>query len=337
MKKIIKKGSCILLFIAVLIVSIFCLKESISFADIRQLEVQEQSKIDYYVYLKENDYFEEDYLPAGRQYIASLIDYIAVNFHYTYYTDKNVDMNYSYDITGTVIAHEPGNESQILYQKDYVLKDLQQQQVDHAQSFTISDDVQIDYDQYNQIISEFKSDYALSLDSYLQVKLNIHITTGYDEFKNPVIKNESLEMKIPLTEQTIQVGMQYKDINQSSIVEEENQLEITNIVFFFFFWVGIILEIFVVLALVRMIEEEKKAKGHYRIELDKIQKHYDRAIVETKVLPSTEGKQVVVVSSFEELMDARENVEKPILHYRKKNSSIFIIVDENIIYQYILK
>ncbi len=337
MRRTIMKGLCILLFLCVLAASIFCLKESISFADVRQLEVTEQGKIDYYVYLKENDYFEEEYLPAGRQYIASLIDYIKANFHYTYYTDKNTDIQYSYDVIGTVVAHEPGNEAQVLYQKDYVLKELENYQVSDTQSFTISDDIEIDYDQYNQIISEFKSDYALSLDSYLQVKLNVHTTTGYDEFENPIIKTETLELKIPLTEQTIQVGMQYKDINQSSIVEEDNHLEITNLVFFFFFWVGILLDIFVALSLIRMLEEDKKEKGHYLIELEKIQKHYDRAIVETKMLPSTEGKQVITVSTFEELLDARENVEKPILHYKKKDSSIFMIVDHNVIYQYLLK
>lgn len=317
--------------------SIFCLKKSIGFADIKKVNLEENSKIDYLVYLKENNYFTEDYLPAGKQYIASLIDYIDTRFNYTFKSDKKLDYEYSYNITGTLVAHEKGDASRVLYEKDYLLLENQTFTANDVDSFHIKDGVKINYDYFNQIISAFKGEYALSLDSYLRVNLNISISGRYKDFQNPIIKNEKLEIKIPLTEQTIKVAMEYKDVNQTTSAEEQNHLEITNISFFFIFWLSVILDIFTVLSLIRVIEKEKVEKGHYLLELEKIQKHYDRAIVESSLLPSTKGKQVVQVETFEELLDARENVEKPILHYKKEDYSVFSIVDGDIIYQYILK
>lgn len=337
MKRTIERIFYVILLVLVTACCILCLKKSIGFAEIKKLNIEESSKVDYLVYLKENDYFVEEYLPAGRQYIASLIDDIDARFIYTFKTDQNVAYDYSYDITGTVVAHEKGDESRVLYERDYVLLDTKRESVSDVTSFTVRENLKVDYALYNQIISNFKGDYALSLDSYLKIKLNVRVTAKYDEFVNPIMRQEALEIKIPLTEQTIKVGMEYKDINRVTQAEEENHLEITNIVFFFFFWVSILLDIFVTLALVRSIEEEKKAKGHYLVELEKIQKHYDRAIVETKVLPIVDGKHIVEVERFEELLDARENVEKPILHFRKRDCSVFIIVDNDIVYKYILK
>lgn len=335
MKKNLEKVLYVLLIIIVTTSSILCLKGSISFINEKKVNIEEKSNVDYTVYLKENDYLGES-LPAGKQYIASLIDYIDNKFNYTFQADQTLFNDYSYNITADLVAHEKDDESRILYEKEYELKPTQSFTTEGS-SFSISDNIKLDYDYYNQIIAGFKSEYALSLDSYVKVKLNITINSTYEGFNNPIVKNETLEVKIPLTEQTIKVGMEYKDINQASEVEEERELEITNIVFFFFFWASVLLDVFVVLALVRCIEQEKKDKGRYQVELEKIQKHYDRAIVESSVLPNEEGKQVIEVERFEELLDARENVEKPILHYKGVNESIFSIVDGDIVYKYILR
>ena len=46
------------------------------------INYNEKSNVDYNVFLKDNDFFEDKYLRKGNQYIASLIDYINVDFNY---------------------------------------------------------------------------------------------------------------------------------------------------------------------------------------------------------------------------------------------------------------
>jgi hypothetical protein len=49
----------------------------------------ETSNIDYKVYLKDNKFFEDSYLEANKQYIASLIDYISAKFNYKLNLSEN--------------------------------------------------------------------------------------------------------------------------------------------------------------------------------------------------------------------------------------------------------
>ena len=50
---------------------------------------------DYTVYLKDNNYYETDYLKSGMKYVASLIKTINTKFNYEVHSNQNV--NYSYN------------------------------------------------------------------------------------------------------------------------------------------------------------------------------------------------------------------------------------------------
>ena len=80
-------------------------------------------------------------------------------------------------------------------------------------------------------------------------------------------------------------------------------------------------------------------KSKYEVELKKILKEYDDYIVLTKEgLEIDENKTILKVSSFKELLDARNTLNKPII-YTKINSvkSEFVVEDESVIYKYIMK
>ena len=60
------------------------------------IKYSENSLIDYKVYLKDNDFFDTDYVTSENQYIASLIEYINTNFKYKlYFKEEEIDFNYS--------------------------------------------------------------------------------------------------------------------------------------------------------------------------------------------------------------------------------------------------
>ena len=57
------------------------------------IHYNEESDLDYRVYLKKNDYFGP-YLGKDKQYIASLIDYVSANFNYKFSIDEKIDYKY---------------------------------------------------------------------------------------------------------------------------------------------------------------------------------------------------------------------------------------------------
>jgi hypothetical protein len=65
------------------------------------VKYSETSNIDYKVLLRENEFFDNNYLESDKKYIASLIDYIDANFNYKLSLEEDV---------------EPGIESELAIQ-----------------------------------------------------------------------------------------------------------------------------------------------------------------------------------------------------------------------------
>ena len=60
----------------------------------------ESGSIDYNVFLKDNEFFEEDHLGSDQSYVASLIDKIVADYSYEIDMDTDdVNYKYSYSIT----------------------------------------------------------------------------------------------------------------------------------------------------------------------------------------------------------------------------------------------
>ena len=75
-------------------------------------------------------------------------------------------------------------------------------------------------------------------------------------------------------------------------------------------------------------------KSNYDKIVSKYLKEYDRLIAESSTLLSFEGKEIIRVSKFTELLDIHDNVQLPIMYYEitKHELSYFYISHSNTIY-----
>ena len=131
---------------------------------------KEDSKIDYKVYLKPNDFFTEDFLPQGMSYVTSLIDFLRLDFNYNLDLDEKVSGNYSYYIKGTVTANRENSDSKF-YTKDYILKDVKTESYTDKENINIKDSIDVDYDIYNNVLTSFRDEYGVQMDGNLKVSL----------------------------------------------------------------------------------------------------------------------------------------------------------------------
>ena len=67
----------------------------------------EKSKIDYKVYLKENEFYDEPYLGKDMLYVASLIDKIGIDFDYNFASEVKENINFT---LARLIVFVTGNE-----------------------------------------------------------------------------------------------------------------------------------------------------------------------------------------------------------------------------------
>ena len=111
----------------------------------------EGGSIDYNVFLKENEFYEENYLGQGQSYVASLIDNIIADFNYRIKMDADdVNYRYSYKITSRLEIIDNMSKNAI-FNPEYVLVEANNKIQQSDDTLQINEIVVINYDEYNDI------------------------------------------------------------------------------------------------------------------------------------------------------------------------------------------
>ena len=333
----VNKNPLVLLLPAIILVliGILCFSNSKKVDNVKSISYSETGNIDYKVYLKENNYYDTSYLEKDMQYIASLINTINVRFNYELHGTEKLDYKYSYRIIANLKVSDKADTTKLLYNKEETLKEGELVEISDN-NFVINEDIDIDYGKYNNYISTFRSEYGLSANAELALKMVIDTNGQYKE--KPLLKNSSsLSMAIPLSEQTINIKMDTNNLNQNGTLKLSNAGASTNLLVLMpgiiSMLLGILLAVFSVYKYIRKINSDP-----YRKELNRILKEYDANIVTATSSIRENSSSTVRVSKFEELLDAQSQENKPIIFYEvdPDNKSYFIINGENTTYRFTL-
>ena len=300
------------------------------------LKYQETNDIDYKVYLKENDFFEEEYIPAGKTYITSLIDHIEVNYKYNIDFSENVDATYKYKVIAEIEANKSDTTAGGNYwTKKYDITEESTNKISKLPNYTINQQISVDYNKFNAMLNEFKKSVGLSSSTgILKVSLAITSDVSTEELNTPI--KSDLTLQLPLSELAIEASIE-SDTN-NNVKEIKKRVKEKGATYTFLTVIGIfsiILSIFIIIVLLRSRRLYKQSYK-YELELDKILSTYDSIIVNIKDLPDIENYNIIKVESFEELIDAHSEIRKPINYYNNKNYSIFLLISDNIAWKYIL-
>lgn len=330
----------ILLSFIPFIIGIILLVFSISINSKSEILYNQSSDVDYKVYLKENDYYNTPYLEKNMQYIASLIDKIDIKFNYNFMMNNNINYKYTYYIESKLLVTDSSDKTKVIYSKNENLISPTTLTKNSSSGFNINENLNIDYQKYNELIKNLKSSYAISAKSFLQLNLYVNVV---DE-KGNVIKNtfNALGVNIPLTEQMIDISIDYNKLNDNSNNKAKvyTNFNISNKYLFVLSIIFFIVTLIMTIRLILFLKKTTTKKSKYDITLSKILKEYDRVIVNSKkILDIDKEKELIDVNNFSELLDVRDNLEKPILFFEvhKGQKSVFIVKETNETYRYILK
>ena len=321
--------------ILLVFISIFLFKNSLVYKEEIKLDYKETGDVNYTVYLKDNQFYSDGYLKEGMQYITNLINYIDLDFKYTNNTKDDIKYRYAYDVKAIIKITEKEQESKVLYSNEEVL--FQSELLNSDNNFNINENFKIDYHKYNLVVENFKKQYGIAVDSYLIITMDI--TSSADNVPNfsHIDLNNKLEVKIPLSKNTIEISK--NSINDSDKYIKYNTY-INNNTLFILFIATIVIEIILFIMIVIYIYKwYTSTKDLYDIKLKRILREYDRAIVAAKSLPNMSKFNIIEVSDFEELIDAKDNTKDMIIFVETipGKESWFILTIENNLYRYILK
>lgn len=291
----------------------------------------EGSFVGYKVFLKENEFFNQEYLGEDKQYIASLIDYVTADFKYNLNSsDINTKYSYTYKIVAeTNVIDDKNNNSIYKFTEDLVKKG--KLIYNHSQ-LVIKENVTIDYNKYNNIINRFKNVYNLS-DVTSTVTIKMYVTVeGVSQSSAPVSS-----LVIPLTTKTVAIDMESNSVNATeiSVYSEINKRE--NL---YYAILTFILTVMIIIELFTFRNDTKDRASLYKMKIKKILLNYDSYIQKIGNKFDFSEYQQIEMQTFEDLLQVRDTINEPILMLETiegKETDFFIPSKEKVVYIYKLK
>ena len=297
----------------------------------------ERGSISYNVFLKDNEFYSEEYLGQNQSYVASLIDRIIADLSYEIDMDTD-DVNYRYSYTVKSRLEIVDNSSSVaIFNPEYELVSVPNKSQSSSDRLKINELVVIDYDEYNDLANRFIDTYDLTgTTSNIVLTLKVDVLSDCDAFSGSAAETYVSELRIPLTTKTVNIKMvsAVPDVEAKMIActrgAGSEAFKISAIV------IGV-LDALVLLLLAAFIYLTRTPDITYTARVKKIVSQYKSYIQKINNMFETATYQVILVDTFEEMLEIRDTIQAPILmnENEDKTCTKFIIpTDSKLLYVY---
>lgn len=328
--------------ILLIITTVLSLSSAITyfmFNDAYYIDYIEAGDVRYAVYLKDNDFYEEDHLGEGQSYVASLIKHVLADFRYDMQMDaSDIRYEYSYKIDATLLIEDTKTGAP-LFSPTYDIRP--EQKFSTVQNrLSIREQVTVDYDTYNDLAHDFINTYNLN-DTKSSILFTMHVNVlGTCAAASENCQSEyTVSLRVPLVARTVRIDMTESvpsAENKILAVENGTAKDISRIFTFVFTSLDAVL----LLAFIIFVYVTRNDDINYEIKIKRLLANYKSYIQRIQNAFDREGYQVLLVSSFNELLEIRDTLQSPILmcENEDKTKTDFIIpTHSNILYIHEIK
>ena len=292
--------------------------------------------LDYDVNMKNNKFITEESLPKDKTYISDLVDSLDMKIKYEYIGTKESQVNYSYKIDAIIGAtYSQDGEEYEVWNKTYNLKTVETQT--ENKNIKIEEEIELDYQKYNDEVKNFKQTLGMSVDAYLYVRLTVDTNTQINDKK--VINEYKSNFSITLGDKIAKVtGENYEEKGESLRGYEiiQSSMDI----------LGIIINILIIMISLYLIyyirfktKKTYNVRNDFKLKLNRILKSCQDRIVIVQNKIELEQENTISVRDFGELIKLSEELYKPILYWISEDNeeAWFSVISNKINYKYILK
>ena len=320
----------ILLMISISLIYIYTKRNNDQF-----VSYEENSEIDYKVYLKDNNFFEENYLNEDQQYIASLIDYVSAKFNYKLDLSDDIKHKYSYYIDAIVEVKDKTSKNILYSYKDNLVEFKEEDST--GKTTELSEILNINYNKYNNLIKKFVSVYELTnSESVLNINMYVNIQSLCSAGSKVDEKNSIITLSIPLTAQTLGIDLSNDLVNSNNNILKCSDGGKYKLFLVLSVFIGLLAILGVVL-MIKFITDTRSAETIYEKELKKILNNYGTYIQVLGNGFSFKDYQLLKLDSFTDMLEIRDTIRQPILmreNYQKTSAYFVIPGDTKILYIY---
>ena len=216
----------------------------------------------------------------------------------------------------------------VIFSKEDVLKE---ENVKDTKEIGINEEINLDYNKYNDLTNEFKSKYGINATSTLYVNYTINFESTDGEIK----ESRVVRIEIPLSKQMITVN-KTNNVNKVASIIGKTSKRINKIMLTFA--VGFtVITASLILLLVYEITSRIKHTSKYDRYVSRLLREYDSYITNSDEAAIISDKNAFKLESFKELLDVRNTVDKPIVYYKiSDDESMFVIISNDVLYQYVV-
>ena len=325
--------SRVVILLVIIVVSFFgaglLIYKAVNVVDSDKIIYDENSTINYNVCINDSSkYYKESCLDEGMEYIGDISDKILVDFDYevNYSNEIDTKLNY-YAVSKISVYNQKGGK--ILHTTEEVLLERTSYSV-LGKTANISVDVSIPFSEYSNYVKDYNAQY--NVDSYAVLDVDFYVDNG-----NVIKKAATLSM--PVTGATYSIEkyeVENSGVNFNVLTDDWSNINssyaLVGIVF-------VLIGLLTIIRLANLVYKITATSSLYEKKLQRILREYDRLIVISRGdYTIDDSKKLIKVTSFLELLDARNTLEKPIVYVRVNNvKSEFYVEDSEAIYKFTLK
>ena len=297
--------------------------------EIRKVEYLESSQIHYEVCQETDNPFNSLCFKENDTYTSDHSSKIHINYQYESTFEDDINYDLSYHVVASNKIYDRYDPSKISYEDEDLL--IEKTNIkNQGNPLSLDVDVDIDYQKYNQFVTDYKEKYVTNSNSVLNVTL--YVDDGSDT------RNVG-EVIIPLGEDSFEIVKNTVTDSKQVYAYVSKDWTNTNTLNIVIGSILVLLSLFLLFHLTKLVLSVTGKKSKYQEILMNILNEYDRLIVIARDgYESPVEKKIIKLYTFNELLDARSVLNKPIIYSRINNiKSEFIVEDEDVIYKFVLK
>jgi hypothetical protein len=270
-------------------------------------------------------------------FLTDLTDTIEAQFQYNFKASEATDLRYSYQASSKIHSlygsdKSTANGQATVWSKQFTLLPPVQK-VQHSAYLTINPTISIPFANYYKQMEQFRNAYSAPLSSELVVTYVVHLTGNVHG--TPLKEDKTSTITIPLDQQIYKISSQYDKTTQHSLALGKTK-SLKDII------AKAELPLAVVVLLLGLVStayglRKQLIKSPYQRKLEKIYRYHDGIIIRAKQPPDLSNKNIVDITSFEDMLNLEEELKTPIIASKVNDyTTHFFISRDDIVYVFTL-
>ncbi len=305
------------------------------------IDYNENADVDYKIYLDNNEFYDEEYIGEDNAYVTSLVNKIIADFKYELNIEADgVEYEYSYKLDTVLTITDTDSEDKVILEKIYPII-AEQSFKEDSNKVLITEQVAIDYQQYNEFANKFFDDLMLrasDFDTKISAVMSVNVKSASDAFVSDKNNAYSISLDAPLTLDTFKIEI------PSSVPDGEKVLACKNAYYTAIFKdvaiCGGLVDALILTVLIIFIFITRNDDINYTNKIKRLCRSYGSFIQKIKNDFSVDGYQILYVDTFREMLGIRDTIMSPILMFENEDQTMtrfFIPTASNVVYVHEIK